>query len=181
MTQMLIVYHSDYGSTEKMANSIAAGAQAACGKLNVSLKLAEHTMLDDLIAADILVFGTPVHMGSMAWQMKRFIDRTSKLWKSQDLAGKLGGVFVSGGGFGSAGGGVELTMMSLHSQFLQQGMVTVGFPNDAMGYAHGGLQWGVYGRSGNIDGMPEALSESALLAARSYGAHLCDVGQQLFS
>jgi len=178
--QMLIAYHSDYGNTETMAKSISAGAQAASSQLNIVLKLAQKTELSDLLDADIIVFGSPVHMGSMAWQMKQLIDRAAKLWKPQELAGKLGGAFVSGGGFGNAGGGVELTMMSLHSHFLQQGMLIAGFPPDAMGYADAGLQWGPYGRSGNAQGMPQELSEAMLLSARSYGAHLCDVGMQLF-
>ncbi|MDQ6962096.1 MAG: flavodoxin domain-containing protein [Mariprofundaceae bacterium] len=177
--QMLIVYHSDYGNTEKMAHSIAAGAKAANTHIKIQLKQAEHTTLADLIDADVLVFGSPVHMGSMAWQMKQLIDRAAKLWKPQELAGKLGGVFVSGGGFGNAGGGVELTMMSLHSHFLQQGMLVAGFPMDAIGYADGGLQWGAYARSANAQGMPTDISEKSLAAARSYGAHLCHLGIKL--
>jgi len=177
---MLIVFHSDYGSTEKMAKSIAAGAQATDSSLHILCKKAEDTEITDLMDADILVFGTPVHMGSMAWPMKKLIDSAAKLWKSQDLAGKLGGVFVSGSGFGHAGGGVELTMISLHSHFLQQGMLVAGFPPDAIGFADGGLQWGVYGRSANQDGMPVVLSDQSLVAARSYGAYLIELGHKLF-
>ncbi|HKI59611.1 MAG TPA: flavodoxin domain-containing protein, partial [Mariprofundaceae bacterium] len=71
---VLISYHSDYGNTEKMAKAIGAGAKVAvnCEPL---LKQAVDTTLEELQSADLIIFGTPVHMGSMAWQMKQLIDR----------------------------------------------------------------------------------------------------------
>jgi len=176
---VLIAYHSDYGNTKKMADAIAAGLMVANPAVLVKLQTAENTSLDDLLAADVIVFGTPVHMGSMAWQMKQLIDRAGKLWMEGGLEGKVGGVFASGGGFGGAGGGVETTMISLHSHFLEQGLITVGFPKSLPGYADGGLQWGPYGRSGNHEGMPGSISEGALAAARSYGAHLAEMAGKL--
>ncbi|ATX81232.1 NAD(P)H dehydrogenase (quinone) [Mariprofundus ferrinatatus] len=176
---VLIAYHSDYGNTKKMADAIAAGMKVASPQVSVKLQTAENTSLDDLVAADVVVFGTPVHMGSMAWQLKHLIDRAGKLWMEGLLEGKVGGVFATGGGFGGAGGGVEATMISLHSHFLEQGLVTVGFPKSLPGYADGGLQWGPYGRSGHHDGMPGSVSEGALAAARSYGAHLAEVAEKL--
>ncbi|MDQ6957028.1 MAG: flavodoxin domain-containing protein, partial [Mariprofundaceae bacterium] len=71
---ILIVYHSDYGSTEKMAQAIAAGASANQPDCHVSIKQAADTALNDLQQADVIFFGSPVHMGSMAWQVK---DRKS--------------------------------------------------------------------------------------------------------
>jgi len=171
---ILIAYHSDYGNTKKMADAIAAGMQAASDALQIELQQASDVSLDALVAADLIVFGTPVHMGSMAWQMKALIDRAGKLWMEGALEGKIGGVFATGGGFGGAGGGVEQTMIALHANFLEHGMVVLGFPKSLPGYADGGLQWGVYGRSGNPDGMPGSVSEGALAAARSYGAHLAE-------
>ncbi|MDQ6981996.1 MAG: NAD(P)H-dependent oxidoreductase [Mariprofundus sp.] len=173
--QVLIAYHSDYGNTKKMAEAIAAGIRAGRAGVSIDLRTAEETSLQDLLAADMIVFGTPVHMGSMAWQVKQLIDRAAKLWMESALEGKVGGVFATGGGFGGAGGGVEQTMIALHSNFLEHGMLVVGFPKSLPGYADGGLQWGPYGRSGNHEGMPDTVSEAALVAARSYGAHLAEV------
>ncbi|MDQ6992562.1 MAG: NAD(P)H-dependent oxidoreductase [Mariprofundus sp.] len=172
--QVLISYHSDYGNTRKMAEAIAAGYRAADARATVVLKLVEMTALDDLVEADVIIFGAPVHMGSMAWPMKKLIDQAGKLWMEGALEGKLGGVFATGGGFGGAGGGVEQTLISLHSNFLQHGMLVVGFPKSLPGYSDGGLQWGPYGRSGNTEGMPQGLSDGSLVASRSYGAHLAE-------
>lgn len=176
----LIAYHSDYGSTEKMAHAIAAGMRASAPDTHIELKQALDTSLDDLLDVDIIVFGTPVHMGSMAWQMKKLIDSTSGLWMEGALQGKLGGVFVSAGGFGGAGGGAELTLAALHAHFLEHGMLVAGLPRHALGYAEGGLHWGAYARTGNHEGMPAGIDDRQLTAARSYGAHLIEVAERLF-
>jgi len=168
----LISYHSDYGNTKKMADAIAAGMKASQPNIHIVLKNAADTELDDLQHADIIIFGTSVHMGSMAWPLKKLIDQAGKLWMDGSLEGKVGGVFATGGGFGGAGGGVEQTMISLYSNFLEHGMIVIGFPKSLPGYADGGLQWGPYGRTSNHAGMPDGMNEAALIAARSYGAHL---------
>ncbi len=178
--RMLIAYHSDYGNTEKMAKAVAAGARAAATQCEIGLYRAEETTPDMLVDADVILFGTPVHMGAMAWQMKRLIDACGRLWMENALAGKLGGVFATGGGFGGAGGGVELTMAALHAHFLEQGMVVVGFPKHSSGYADGGLHWGPYARTGNHEGMPEGITDAQLVAARAYGAHVAEVAERLF-
>jgi len=169
---ILISYHSNYGSTEKLAQAIAAGASANQEGCNITLKQAVDTTLKDLQQADVIFFGTPVHMGSMAWQMKKLVDETSKLWMENILEGKVAGVFATSGGLGSAGGGIEQTLISLHAHFLEHGMVVIGFPKSLPGYADAGLHWGLAARTGNQEGMPQGVSEAALVAARSYGAHV---------
>ncbi len=176
---VLIAYHSDYSNTKKMADAIAAGMKVSCSTANITLRTALETAMDDLVSADVIVFGTPVHMGSMAWQLKQLVDRAGKLWMEGALEGKVGAVFATGGGFGGGGGGVETTMVSLHSNFLEHGMMVVGFPKSLPGYADGGLQWGAYGRSGDHQGMPATVSEAALAAARSYGAHVAEMAVKL--
>jgi len=169
---ILIAYHSDYGSTEKMAQAIAAGASASQAGCQITVKQAADTVLNDLQQADVIFFGTPVHMGSIAWPMKKLIDETSKLWMENLLEGKVAGVFATSGGFGCAGGGIEQTLIALYSNFLEHGMVVIGFPKSLPGYADAGLQWGVCARTSNHEGMPQGISEAALVAARSYGAHV---------
>ncbi len=178
---VLIAYHSDYGNTEKMARAIAAGIRASAPVADVHLLRAAETSPDDLVLADVILFGTPVHMGNMAWQMKQLVDNCSGLWMENALEGKVGGMFATGGGFGNAGGGVELTLAGLCSNFLEHGMIVVGFPKTAMGYADGGLQWGACARTGNHDGLPSGITEAQLIAARSYGAHVVDVAGRLLA
>lgn len=61
----LIVFHSDYGNTEKMAQAVAAGMQATDVNVTVETKQAVEASPDDLLAAHVIVFGTPVHMLSL--------------------------------------------------------------------------------------------------------------------
>ncbi|MDX8382961.1 MAG: NAD(P)H-dependent oxidoreductase [Ghiorsea sp.] len=179
----LIVYHSDYGHTKEVGQAIAAGVKTALAEhgmsSNVMLKLADDVSLDDMRVADVLIFGTPVHMGSMAWQMKKLIDSGSKLWMQGELEGKVGGVFTTHGGFGGSGGGSEHTLIALHANFLEQGMLVCGFPRSLSGYAHAGLHWGLSVRTGDGEGMPEGVSEEALVAARAYGSHVLDTAIRL--
>ncbi len=176
---ILISFHSDYGHTEQMAQAIAAGCRAECMDANIHTKQAEYTTLEDFEHADVIFLGTPVHMGSMAWPMKKLIDSTSKLWMETLLEGKVGGVFACSGGLGGAGGGIELTLSSLHAFMLEHGMIAVGFPKNLPAYADAGIHWGVAARTGNHDGMPEAISEGALAACRSYAGHVCRLAQKL--
>ncbi len=175
---VLISYHSDYSNTEKLAQAIGAGAKAATDA-DVIIKQAVDTELHDLTNADLIIFGTPVHMGSMAWQLKQLIDKAGKLWMENLLEGKAGGVFATGGGFGGGGGGVEATMISLHSNFLEHGMTVIGFPKSLPGYADAGLQWGPYARCGNHEGMPQSISDAQLVAGRAYGAHAAEMALRL--
>jgi len=178
---ILITYHSDYGNTEKMAHAIAAGCKAYLADANIQISSAEQTQLADFEHADVIFLGTPVHMGSMAWGMKKLLDSTSKLWMEELLEGKVGGVFACSGGLGGAGGGIEQTLISLHSLLLEHGMVAIGFPKRLLGYADAGLQWGVAARTSNHEGMPEGIHETALTACRSYGAHVCQMAEKIIS
>ncbi|MDQ6951563.1 MAG: NAD(P)H-dependent oxidoreductase [Mariprofundales bacterium] len=173
--KILVLYHSDYGNTEKMAQAIAKGAQAAVDDAHCQLIQVEDAKLDDLVAADLIFLGSPVHMGTMAWKVKKLIDDCGKLWMENALAGKVAGIFATGGGLGNAGGGVELTLISLFANALEHGMIAVGFPKNLPGYADGGLHWGAYARCANAEGMPQPISDAALVAGRSYGAHVAEV------
>ena len=175
MNTLLIVFASDYGNTDKMAQTIAAGARSVNGT-EVIVKKAEETTVEDLKKSDGIILGTPVHMGSMDWRMKKFIDSVcSTLWMQNGLIGKVGGVFASGSGFGNGGGGSELAMLSLLSNIAELGMVVVPLPKSTPGYSQGGLHWGPYCRSANAQLEPVALSEEALQAAYHHGVHIARV------
>ncbi len=183
MMQILIAYHSDYEHTHTVADAVAAGARAflldetIMG--DVRLISAEGVTLDDMRSADVIIFGTPVHMGSMAWQMKKLIDSGSKFWLESPLEGKMAGVFATYGGYGGAGGGVEQTLIGLHANCLEQGMLVCGFPRSLSGFAEAGIHWGLAVRTGDEEGMPAGLSAESLAAARAYGAHVIETALRL--
>jgi NAD(P)H dehydrogenase (quinone) len=186
VTKVLIVYATDYGSTKRMAEAIASGAHSVPNVV-VELKTAEEVTADDMTSSDAVLVGSPVHMGSPDWRVKKFIDTVcGKLWVKDSLIGKVGGVFTTGGGFGNAGGGCELTILSLLNNFAELGMIIVPLPKNTPGYALGGLQWAPYGRAHAEDGTPTGLPEERLEAAFHHGANVARVaaalkGQNLFA
>lgn len=172
MTKILVVYASDYGNTEKMAHAVGEGASSVAG-VEAVIKKAEDVSMDDMIASDGVVVGSPVHMGSIDWRVKKFIDQVcSGLWMQDKMNGKVAGVFVTGSGFGGGGGGCELTMLSLLNNLAELGMLIVPLPKNSPDYKKGGLQWGPYGRSADENMENVGVSDEALSVARIHGANI---------
>lgn len=86
--------------------------------------------IDDLIKADGIAFGTPVHFGSFASQIKQFIDQLSSVWHRRQLVNKPAAVFCS---TGTLHGGEEVTLTSLMMPLFHLGMIPVGIPYPIQG------------------------------------------------
>jgi NAD(P)H dehydrogenase (quinone) len=187
MAHILIIYATDWGNTKKMAEAVAAGVATVDGS-EATVKLAEEAKSGDVETADALIIGSPVHMGSMDWRVKRFIDQVcGGLWMQDRIIGKVGAVFASGSGFGNAGGGCELAMLSMLNNLAELGLLLVPLPKNTPGYPKGGLQWGPYGRSMTEDLKPidGGVPDDRIEAARSHGANVARVadaikGKKLF-
>jgi len=172
MAQILIVYASDYGNTEKMALATADGVNSVDGA-NAVVKKAEEVTADDMTASEGVIIGSPVHMGSVDWRVKKFIDTVcSGLWMQDKMNGKVAGVFTSGGGFGGAGGGTEIAMLSILNNIAELGMLIVPLPKNTENYKKGGLHWGPYGRSGDENMEHVGVSDEALSVAKKHGANV---------
>lgn len=177
MAKVLIIYATDYGNTKKMAEAVGKGAASVNGS-EVIIKTADEVTKEMMSEHDAVILGTPVHMGSPDWRVKKFIDTIcSGLWMKDKLIGKVAGVFASGGGFGSAGGGCELSMIALLNNFAELGMIIVPLPKNTPGYQHGGIQWGPYGRSAGIMMEQTGISQDCLEAAFHHGANIARVAE----
>lgn len=175
MSTILIIYASDYGNTKKMAETVQEGASSVDGA-QVTLKAAEAVTAEDMLAADAVIVGTPVHMGGMDWRVKKFIDTVcGGLWMENKMEGKVAAVFATGSGYGNAGGGAELTMLSIINNLVELGMVFVPLLKSTPGYAVGGLQWGPYGRSAGVNLEQTGVADESLEAARHHGRHVARV------
>ena len=75
MAKILIVYHSQTGNTEKMAQAVAEGAAAIEGA-TVIMKRAADARAEDLLWADGIAVGSPENFGYMSGMVKDFFDRT---------------------------------------------------------------------------------------------------------
>ncbi len=97
-TTLLIVHHSHGWRTTRMAQAIAAAALRTAA-VEVVSKNANEANLDDLLAADAYLFGTPETFGSMAGLLKDFFERT--YYPAQGLLlGRPYAIFVCAGNDG---------------------------------------------------------------------------------
>lgn len=72
---LLIVYHSQGGTMERMARRFAAGA-AKEENIEVILRKAADATVDDLLRCHGIAIGSPEYFGTMAGMIKDFFDRT---------------------------------------------------------------------------------------------------------
>lgn len=88
MSRIVVVYHSGYGHTQRMAQSVADGAGAELLAIDADGNLPEGGW-DMLDAADAIIMGSPTYMGGVSWQFKKFADASSKAWATQKWKDKL--------------------------------------------------------------------------------------------
>lgn len=197
MAKVLVLYHSVYGHIETMANAVAEGARAAGAEVDVKrvaetvpedVARAAHFKLDqaapiatveELVNYDAIIFGAGTRYGTVASQMRAFIDQTGPLWAKGALVGKVGSVFTSSA---TQHGGQESTILGFIPTLMHHGMVVVGLPyayqgQMAMDEITGGSPYGASTITGG-DGsrMP---SENELNAARFQGDHVAKIAAKL--
>ncbi|MDP2419204.1 MAG: flavodoxin family protein [Hydrogenophaga sp.] len=88
MAQVVVVFHSGYGHTQRMAQSVANGANAELLAIDADGNLPEGGW-ELLNAADAIIMGSPTYMGTVSWQFKKFADASSKPWFSQQWKDKV--------------------------------------------------------------------------------------------
>ena len=73
---LLIVYHTQSGTTSRMAEAVIRGARdPAIDGVEVRVRSALDADADDLLWADGFILGTPENFGYMSGAMKYFLDR----------------------------------------------------------------------------------------------------------
>ena len=82
MAKVAVVFHSGYGHTQRMAQSVAQGAGAELVAIDAEGNLPPGGW-ETLAAADAIIMGSPTYMGSVSWQFKKFADASSKPWFTQ--------------------------------------------------------------------------------------------------
>lgn len=195
MTKILVVYFSQTGHVERLAQAVAEGARSA-EDTEVTIKkvpqLAEaqsamgpaagsdpEASVDELPDYDGIVFGSPTRFGNVSAQMREFLDQTGPLWAKGKLIGKVGSGFTS---TASQHGGQETTLTSLHSTLLHLGMVVVGVPYSCeglneIGEISGGTPYGASNISGP-DG-DRGVSDNEQEVARFQGRHVATIAGRL--
>jgi NAD(P)H dehydrogenase (quinone) len=200
--KVLIPFYSLYGHIYQMAQAVAEGA-AQVKDVDVDLCRVPETLppevlekmgaveaqktmshvpvcsIEQLGAADAVIFGTPTRFGNMCGQMRQFLDSAGTLWQSGALVGKVGSVFTSSN---TQHGGQETTIISFHLTLFHLGMIIVGLP-----YAFDGQRnmeeitgCSPYGAS-TIAGKNGERQPSAneLNGARYQGRHVATIAQKI--
>ncbi|PKO77493.1 MAG: NADPH-dependent FMN reductase [Betaproteobacteria bacterium HGW-Betaproteobacteria-15] len=121
MANVVVVYHSGYGHTQCMAQSVASGAGAELIAIDADGNLPEGGW-EALAAADAIIMGSPTYMGSVSWQFKKFADASSKPWFSQQWKDKLAAGFTNSAGMN---GDKLSTLHYLFTLSMQHGMIWV--------------------------------------------------------
>ena len=200
--KIAIVFYSLYGHIYQMAEAVKEGASQVSGAA-VSLYRAPETLpeevlgkmgaleaqkkiahipvckVEDLAAADAIIFGTPTRFGNMCGQMRQFLDATGGLWARGGLVGKVGSVFTSSA---TQHGGQESTILSFHTTLLHHGMIIVGLPYSFAGQTRIDEMTGgsPYGASTIAGGQGERMpSDNELAAARYQGKHVAEITSKL--
>lgn len=124
MSRVAVVYHSGFGHTKVQAEAVAKGAAQVAGTKVALIPVEEASLrLEELNAADGIIFGTPTYMGSASAALKSFLEGTSKIWAEQKWKNKVAAGFVNSG---AQGGDKETVFQQLVTFAMQHGMIWVG-------------------------------------------------------
>jgi NAD(P)H dehydrogenase (quinone) len=110
--KVVVVYHSGYGHTVRIAEAVAHGAARVEGAVIDLVEAREASqrwhVLDD---ADAIIMGAPTYMGSLSAPFKAFMDETSHLqYAEKRWAGKVAAGFTNGA---SRGGDKQNSLVQL--------------------------------------------------------------------
>ena len=91
MVNVAVVYHSGFGHTQALAESVATGARSVGNTVNVTLiPVAEaETRGEELDRADAIIFGSPTYMGGVSAEFAKFKDWTAKRWYADAWKDKI--------------------------------------------------------------------------------------------
>ncbi|MBX9982562.1 MAG: NAD(P)H:quinone oxidoreductase [Mycobacterium gordonae] len=145
MTKLAIIYYSATGHGTSMAQRVAAAAEAAGAEVRVRhvaetrdpasfahnpAWTANYEATKDLPAAtgadiewaDAVIFGSPTRFGSVASQLRDFLDGLGGLWAAGKLADKVYAGFTSSN---TLHGGQETTLLTLYVTLMHFGGIIV--------------------------------------------------------
>jgi multimeric flavodoxin WrbA len=182
MAKVVVVYHSGYGHTQRMAQSVADGADAELLPIDAEGNLPESGW-DTLAAADAIVMGTPTYMGMASWQFKKFADASSKPWFSQQWKDKVFAGFTNSA---SMNGDKLSTLHYLFTLAMQHGGIWVGtsmMPSNSKAAQRNDINYmgsfaGAMAQSPSDAGAHEMLPGD-LETARLFGARVAQVAARL--
>jgi NAD(P)H dehydrogenase (quinone) len=140
-----IIYYSSTGSVHALADAAADAAEKAGAEVRVrrAAELAPEQAInsndawvknvadtrhipqatpEDVVEADVVLFGTPTRYGNVAAQLKQFLDSLGPNWQRGELADKVYAGFTS---TATQHGGQESTLLALYNSMYHFGGIIV--------------------------------------------------------
>jgi flavorubredoxin len=112
MKQILVLYYSRTGNTERMAKAVAEGAQI---NGNIKVELTFHVDPEELSAFDAILVGAPTYHHEMPLDFKNLFEEVAV--KGLSLKGKVGAAF---GSYGWSGEAPRLILEIMKNKFEMQ-------------------------------------------------------------
>jgi NAD(P)H dehydrogenase (quinone) len=145
MTKLAVIYYSATGHGTAMANRVVAAAESAGAEVRVrhvaetrdpesfaqnpawtanyeATKDLPTATGDDIVWADAVIFGSPTRFGSVASQLRSFLDSLGGLWSEGKLSDKVYAGFTS---TNTEHGGQETTLLTLYVTLMHFGGIIV--------------------------------------------------------
>ncbi len=144
MANVFVTYESKYGNTKLVAEDIAKGVREVAGTEAVLSELKE-VDLKQLGDFDMIVIGSPNHIGRATRSIRKFIDKLGNL----NLEGKLAAVFDT-----YLGNDFEKAMQKMERQISKK------VP---------GLKLVAPGLSIRVEGMKGPITEGELTKCKEFG------------
>lgn len=126
MKKIAVIYHSGHGNTEHFARHVVIGAKSVADTDVELIKAEDITSNPDrLLEFDGLIWGSPTYLGGVSGPFKSFMDSTGRIWRTQQLKGKLAAGFTVSA---LPSGDKQSTLVSMFTFSMQHGMIWVGNP-----------------------------------------------------
>jgi len=175
MSKIVIVFHSGYGHTAKVAQAVAEGSGGSLLAIDAEGNLPAGGW-EQLAAAKAIVFGSPTYMGSVSWQFKKFADASSKPWFTQAWKDKIAAGFTNSA---TMNGDKLSTLHYLFTLSQQHGMLWLGtgmMPSNSKAAARDDLNY-VGSSSGLMTTTPSDASADEMVpgdlaTARAFGQRI---------
>ena len=182
MSKVIVVFHSGYGHTKRVAEFVAEGAGAELLAIDAEGNLPEGGW-EKLAAADAIIFGSPTYMGGASWQFKKFADTSSKPWYGRAWQDKVFGGFTNSA---SLNGDKQVTLIGLQTLASQHGGIWVSLgllPSNSKAAARTdinnlGGSVGLLVQSPSDAGVDE-IPQGDLDTAKRYGQRVAEVAGKL--
>jgi len=109
LAKLLILYDSQTGNTEKMAEAVAEGARSVA---NVEVTVKYYARPEELAEASAIIFGSPTYYHDMTLPIKQMLEEAARA--NVQLKGKIGAAF---GSYGWSGEAPQLILEILKNKF----------------------------------------------------------------